>query len=126
MNKYQKIAFGAPVALAVAFIIALVYGIDGLGLTIIVTLVIALHTLPVTWRIIFGVIQMVGAILAFTGHTVGKVGDVIADAAFVRRQGLSTSSHKVPDWDNPNLVTSASSNESRGFLDDALQPYPAS
>lgn len=120
MNKYQKIAFGAPVALAVAFIIALVYGIDGLGLTIIVTLVVALLTLPATWRIIFGVIQMVGAILAFTGHTVGKVGDVIADAAFVRRQSLS--SYKVPDWD----LVKVGSNESGGFLDEVLQPHPAS
>ena len=32
MNKYQKIAFTAPAVLAVAFLIAHVYGLSGLGL----------------------------------------------------------------------------------------------
>ncbi len=123
MNKYQKIAFAAPAALAVAFLIAWVYGFDGLGLAIIVTLIIALLTLPIVWRAIYGLVQLIASTIAFIGHGVGKIGDTVADFAFTRRQRLASAANKVPDWDT---LRKADVDESRASIDDLLQPHPVS
>lgn len=125
MNKYQKIAFGAFAVLVFAFMIASLYNVSGLGLMVVLALVVALLTLPTTWKIIFGFVQGIGAVIAFTGHSVGKIGDVVADAAFTQRQGLSTSMHGVPDWDSPHLVKAGSNSPDEG-IDALLEPHPAS
>lgn len=122
MNKYQKIAFTAPAVLAVAFLIAHVYGIYGLGLSIVVTLIIALLTLSIVRSAIYGLLQLIASTIAFIGHGVGKLGDIVADFAFTRRQRLSPATNKVPDWDT--LVTQ-DTDESRTSLS-VFEPHPVS
>lgn len=122
MNKYQKIAFGAFAVLAFAFIIAHVYSIDGLGLMTALALVAAVLTLPIVWKAIYGIIQLIASTVAFIGHGVGKIGDRVADFAFTRRQRLSQPTNRVPDWDT---LSTQDNNESRTSLS-VFEPHPAS
>lgn len=125
MNKHQKTAFGTFAVLAFAFMIALVYSIDGLGMMAVLALTVALLTLPTVWKIIFGFVQLIASAMAFVGHGVGKIGDAVADFAFTRRQSLSVQTDKIPGWDDLNPVK-VDADESFVGINELFQPHPAS
>ena len=128
MNTHQKIAFGTAAILAVAFLIVWGFSLDGLGTLLFLAVMVALLTLPLTWKLIYGTVQLLGATLGFVGHTIGKTGDWVDEKAWNQKLKLAapslTSRQEVPHWGSPSLATvGASSSDDHdvpSFLDDAL------
>lgn len=101
MNIYQKIAFGVVAVLALALLAQ-----DNLIMLIALAAIVALLTLPTTWKLIFSVLQMVGFLLGGIGHGIGWVGDVIVDWSELRKSNLASPVKKasnVPDWGSSEL-----------------------
>lgn len=120
MNIYQKLAFGVVAVLVVAYSAAA--AIDHAN--VIVTLaafVIALLTLRTTWKVILGLIQLIGATIAVAGHTFGNIGDMIADFAFSKRKRLNgvTLRRVGRRVERP---ASPDNESSESFIESTLQP----
>lgn len=120
MNTYQKLAFGVVAVLVIAY--AAAAAIESASVIVTLTaFAIALLTLRTTWKIIFGLIQLIGATIALIGHSVGKLGDLVADFAFARQQRLVKPNiqqvgRRVERPKKPE------SEDSIGFIESALQP----
>lgn len=106
MNLYQKIAFGAFGLLALALIIGATYDLNGLKVAVVFTLAVAFLTLKTTWKFIFSGVQLTGLLVGGVGHTVGIVGDELADWSKDRKAQLANSyqTSRVPAWDSAELV----------------------
>ena len=117
-NTYQKIAFSAVLLLLVALAADALMD-NGLVKIIILAFVVALLTLPVTWRIIFSLVQMLGMTVSFVGHGLGKIGDVVGQFAVEARTRVSSArpsfKQEAPDWSE--LQTE---NKREGFFADVL------
>lgn len=117
LNPPQRIAFGTAAILAVAFLIAWGFDLNGLGTLLLLAVVVALLTLATTWKLIYGVVQVIGTSIGLIAHGVGKTGDWAADKAYAQRHKLSTprpasDSRGVPAWDSPLLATVGASSGS--------------
>lgn len=118
MNMYQKLAFIVVAVLGLALLAQ-----DELTMLFGLAVVVALLTLPTSWKLIFSVFQMLGFLLGGVGHGIGYVGDVISDWSEERRHSLtprSKASSGVPDWGSEELqvpTATASTEEPSAELD---------
>jgi hypothetical protein len=117
-NTYQKIAFSAVLLLLVALAADALMD-NGLVKIIVLAFVVALLTLPTSWKIIFSIVQMLGMTVSFVGHGVGKVGDVVGQFAVDARSRVSSAKpsfkQEAPDWSD--LQTQ---DKREGFFADVL------
>lgn len=120
MNVHQKIAFGGFVMLVVALSVTTLYDQKALLMLTAFALIVFLLTLPGTWKLIFLSVQAVGVLVGGIGHAVGIIGDIVADWSEEQRSNLTApSSSRVPDWDSPELQTSAEL-DAPSFMDETL------
>jgi hypothetical protein len=116
MNVYQKVTFGVASLLVFAYGIVWGFGLDMLAMVALAAIIAALLSLaPVRW-LIYSFNQMIGAIFGFAAHTLGNIGDWVADRSFAAKQQLAGKQTKrtstVPGWDSPNLVRANASSSS--------------
>lgn len=100
-SKNQKITFGIVALLGIAFLANSMIE-NGLLKFLALAFVVALLTLPITWKLLLLVVQAFGLILSLIGHGVGRVGDVVGSFAVNSRQRVSAQqveSSTVPSWD---------------------------
>ena len=100
-STYQKISFATVLLLLVALAADALMD-NGLVKIIVLSGGVALLTLPITWKIIFSIVQMLGMTVSFVGHGLGKVGDVVGQFAVDARTRVSTAKpsfkQEAPDW----------------------------
>ena len=130
MNMYQKIAFGTAAVLAVAFLSVLTFNLSGLATLVVLAAIVALLTLPATWKIIMTMFQGIGVLIGGLGHGIGSAGDMVTDRSvqFKARLGhpRPAVSSRVPGWDSDKLVrvgaspTEGDDLDVPSFMDDAM------
>lgn len=119
MNKHQKIAFGVVALLAFAFMVAWTTQLSGLGFVLALALVVALLTLPFTWRLIISCIKALGHVLSLIGHGIGFIGDWVIGKTNAGLTALSSSkasfAQQAPAWSELQPQPSKP-----GFLEEVL------
>ncbi len=120
MNKHQNIAFGVAGLLAFAYLVAWTTQLSGLGFVLVLAFVVALLTLPFTWKLIIGSIKIVlGHGLSLIGHGIGFIGDWVIGRTNAGLTALSSPkarfAQQAPAWSELQPQPSKP-----GFLDEVL------